>query len=218
MGTTIRDLPILDLRAISAESIDTIDRVENVRTVVLNTNNAEAFMRVPRNDVRSHLIIRPDEKLSIGQIEFGDDYLEGLQDGTRLVILGHLLIDGFNTSLFIRKVRAIRVYGQVLYSDSKSVSALLARLERLQGQLLDMPPNAQRWIGNTYLDEHLLKAVRGLAVASIGPITIDTRVTPGDIHNSIRSMVQIGEIKGKEEAVCGLLSVCSRRLGTFTLS
>jgi hypothetical protein len=217
MGAVIRDLPILDLRAISPEDIDKIDRVENVRTVVLNRDNAEAFMRIPRNDVRSHLIVKPDETLSIGQYEFGDSYLEKLADNTRLVVLGHTLIDGFTIPLFLQKVRSIRIYGQVLYSHGKSAGALLSRLERLQGQLLAMAPAAVRWIGTTYLDADLLKSVAGRPVASIGPITVDRGVTAQDIIGSIPSMVQIGELKGKEDAICALLSVCRRRLGSYSL-
>lgn len=218
MGTIIRDLPILDLRAISAEAISNIDRVENVRTVVLTSENAEAFMQIPRVDVRSHLIIKPEETLTIGQIEFNDSYLNTLPENTKLVVLGHALIDGFTIPLFLKKIQSIRMYGQVLYSHSKSAGAFLSRLERLQGQLLMMWPNAIRWIGSTYLDTNLLESISGRPLASIGRITIDPRITVSDIRENIISMVQIGEIKGREETICALLSVCTRRLGTYSLS
>jgi hypothetical protein len=218
MGSIIRDSPILDLRTISAEAISNIDLVENVRTVVLNPENAEAFMRIPRVDVRSHLIIKSEEMLCIGQVEFNDSYLNKLSDNTKLVVLGHTLIDSFTIPLFLKKIRSIRIYGQVFYSHSKSVGAFLSRLERLQGQLLLMPPNAIRWIGSTYLDTNLLESISGRPVVSIGPITIDPRVTVSDITENINSMVQIGEIKGKEETICALLSVCIRRLGPYSLS
>src|SRR5882762_10711323 len=152
MGSVIKDVPILDLRAVSAEAISTIDLVENVRTVVLSTENAEAFMRIPRVEVRSQLIINPEETLSIGQIEFNDAFLEKFPENTKLVILGHAIVDGFSIPLFVKKIQSLRVYGQVLYSDVQSVGALMARLERLQGQLLRMQPNAIRWIGSTYLN------------------------------------------------------------------
>jgi hypothetical protein len=218
VGSVIKDLPILDLRAVSAEAISKIDLVENVRTVVLNTENAEAFMRIPRVEVRSHLIIKSDETLSIGQIEFNDSFLDGFADNTKLVVLGHTIIDGFSTPLFLKKIQSLRIYGQVLYSNSRSVGVLMARLERLQGQLLRMQPNAIRWIGQTYLDTKLLENISGRSVASIGPIKIDPRVAPNDITDGISSMVQIGEIIGREETICALLSVCDRRLGTYTLS
>jgi len=218
VGSVIKDLPILDLRTVSAEAISKIDLVENVRTVVLSTENAEAFMRIPRVEVRSHLIIKPDETLSIGQIEFNDRFLNGLPDNTKLVVLGHAIIDGFTIPLFLDKIQSLRIYGQVLYSDLRSAGALTARLERLQGQLLRMQPNAIRWIGQTYLDAHLLETISGRPIASIGPITIDPRVAVTDITERISSMVQIGEIIGREEAICALLSVCDRRLGTCTLS
>lgn len=217
MGSIIRDAPILDLRTISAEAIAKIDRVENVRTVVLNSENAEAFMRIPRVDVRSHLIIKPDETFSVGQIEFTDSYLEKLPDNTKLVVLGHALIDGFTIPLFLKKIQSIRIYGQILHSDSKSAGALLSRLERLQGQLLTMRPNAIRWIGSTYLDTNLLESIGGRPVVSIGTITIDPRVTPRDITESINSMAQIGEVRGREETTCALLSICARRLGSYSL-
>jgi hypothetical protein len=218
VGSIIKDLPILDLRTVSAEAISRIDLVENVRTVVLSTENAEAFMQIPRLEVRSHLIIKPDETLSIGQIEFNDKFLEGFSDNTRLVVLGHAIIDGFTISLFLEKIQNLRIYGQVLYSDTRSVGALTARLERLQGQLLRMRPNAIRWIGETYLDTRLLETISGRPIVSIGPITIDPRVAVSDITGGISSMVQIGEIIGREEVICALLSVCDRRLGTCTLS
>jgi hypothetical protein len=216
MGTTIRDLPILDLRAISVEAISNIDLVENVRTVVLSSENAEAFMRIPRVEVRSHLIIKPDETLTIGQIEFNDSYLDTLPDNSKLVVLGHTLIDGFTIPLFLKKIQGIRIYGQVIYSHSKSASALLSRLERLQGQLLLMQSNAIRWIGSTYLDTNLLESISNRSVISIGTITIDPRVSVSDITENIDSMVQIGEIKGREETLCALLSLCTRRLGSYS--
>jgi hypothetical protein len=218
VGTIIKDLPILDLRAISAEAISHIELVENVRTVVLSTENVEAFMAIPRVEVRSHLIIKPEETLSIGQIEFNDSFLNKFPDHTKLVVLGHALIDGFNISLFLKKIQSLRMYGQVLYSDAKSAGALMSRLERLQGQLLHMQPNAIRWIGSTYLDTNLLESISSRSVVSIGPITIDPRVTLNDITTNINSMVQIGEIIGREETICALLSVCSQRLGPYTLS
>lgn len=218
MGTIIRDLPILDLRGISPGAISLIDLVENVRTVVLDTENAEAFMRIPREEVRSHLIINSEETLSIGQIEFNDSFLDGFPDNTKLVVLGHTIIDGFSIPLFLKKIQSLRIYGQVLYSDSVSVGALLARLERLQGQVLRIQPNAIRWIGATYLDTEVLESISGRPVVSIGPITIDHGVAANDITDTINSMVHIGEIIGREETTCALLSVCDRHLGTYSLS
>jgi hypothetical protein len=217
MGTIIKDLPILDLRTISSEAFNKIDLVENVRTVVLSSENAEPFLRVPRVNVRSHLVVKPAETLAIGQIEFDDAYLEKLPDNSTLVVLGHIFIDGFSMPLFARKISGLRLYGQALYSDSIAAGAVLAKLERLQGQLLRMPPNARRWIGSTFLDTALLHSTRGRPVVSIGTITIDSKVTAGDITANIEAMTQIGEVAGTEEAVCALLSVCIRRLGTYTL-
>jgi len=218
MGTVIRHIPILDLRSVSAEAILKIDLVENVKTVVLSTENVEAFMEVPRVEVRSHLIIHPDETLFIGQIEFNDSFLSQLPENTKLVILGHVLIDGFTIPLFRERIKTFRVYGQIVYADAKSVGALLARLERLQGQLLRMRPNSVRWIGSTELNAERLATVSGRPVVSIGPVKINPDVTATDITQSINSMVQIGELFGSEEALCALFSVCDRRLGTYCVT
>jgi hypothetical protein len=215
MQTIIKDLPILDLREVSIDAISKIASVENVKTVVLNTENAEAFMKVPRVEVRSHLIVQPDESLFIGQIEFDDSFLSALSENTKLVILGHLLIDGFSTSLFNERIQGLRVYGQIFYADKISVGALLARLERLQGQLLRMQRNAVRWIGVTTLTASRLASLAGQPVIGIGTINIDPSLTPEDITSGINSMVHIGEITGPEESICALLSVCDRRLGTY---
>jgi hypothetical protein len=218
MGIVIRDLPILDLRAISIAGIAKIERVENIRTVVLNPENAEAFMEIPRLNVRSHLIVRREEELRIAQIEFDDEFLGKLPDDTKLVILGHLFVDGFTIPLFFRKVRALRMFGQVLYSNSRCAGALLSRMERLQGQLLQMPPQSIRWIGSTYVDKDVLSALSGRSITSIGQITIAPGVIASDILNNITSLTQIGEIRGKDEVVCAMLAVCDRRLGTYTLA
>jgi len=66
METIIRDVPILDLRKVSIDAISRIKSVENVKTIVLSPDNVEAFMKVPRVEVRSHLIVHPDESLFIG--------------------------------------------------------------------------------------------------------------------------------------------------------
>lgn len=218
MGTVIKGIPILDLRSVSAAAISKIDLVESVKTVVLSTENAEAFMEVPRVEVRSHLIVHPDETLFIGQIEFDDSFLNQLPENTKLVILGHVLIDGFTISLFRERIKTFRVYGQIVYADAKSAGALLARLERLQGQLLRMRPDSIRWIGTTKLDAERLASVGGRAVLSIGPVTIDPEVAATDITQNLRSMVQIGELFGSEEALCALFSVCDRRLGTYCVT
>ena len=218
MGTIIKDQPILDLRGISPSAISRIERVENVKTVVLDTENAESFMRIPREEVRSHLIVNSDETLSIGQIEFNDCFLASFPDNTKLVVLGHTIIDGFSIPLFQQKVKSLRIYGQIIYSDAESAGALLARLERLQGQVLRTQPNAIRWIGATYLDTSALQSVSGRPVISIGPITIDQSLAANDITDKINSMVHIGEIIGREETTCALLSVCDRNLGTYSLA
>jgi hypothetical protein len=215
MQTIIKDLPILDLREVSIDAISRIASVENVKTIVLSTENAEAFMKVPRVEVRSHLIVQPDESLFIGQIEFNDSFLSQLSKNTKLVILGHLLIDGFSTSLFNERIQGLRVYGQIFYADKRSVGALLARLDRLQGQLLRMQPNAVRWIGVTNLTASKLAGLAGQPVIGIGPVNIDPGLTPEDITSGISSMVHIGEITGPEESICALLSVCDRHLGTY---
>jgi len=202
MGTLIRDIPILDLRSVSARAISKIARVENVKTVVLSTENVEAFMQVPRVEVRSHLIIHPDETLFIGQIEFTDDFLSQLPENTKLVVLGHVIIDGFTIPLFLERIKTFRVYGQIVYADARSAGALLARLERLQGQLLRMRPNSVRWIGSTEVNADKLASVSGRSVVSIGPVTIKADVAPTDITKHINSMVQIGELFGPEEALC----------------
>ena len=218
MGTVIRHIPILDLRSVSAEAISKIDLVENVKTVVLSTENVEAFMEVPRVEVRSHLIIHPDETLLIGQIEFNDSFLNQLPENTKLVILGHVLIDGFTIPLFLKRIKTFRVYGQIVYADAKSAGALLARLERLQGQLLRMRANSVRWIGNTEVNADRLASVAGRPVLSIGPVKISPDVTATDITQSIDSMVHIGELFGPEEALCALFAVCDRRLGTYCVT
>lgn len=218
MGTIIRNMPILDLRTTPAEAIPNIELVENVRTVVLSTANAEAFMSVPRVEVRSHLIVEPEETLLIGQIELGDGLLNQLPENTRLVVLGHAYVEGFTLPLFLQKIKGFRMYGQVIYSDARSVGALLARMERLQGQVLRTRPGAVRWVGSTYLDTNLLASVSGRSVVSIGPITIDPLVNASEITEHIDSMVQIGEISGREETISALLSVCNQRLGSYTLS
>ena len=217
MGTTIRNIPILDLRQVSADAIAKIDLVENVKTVVLSTENVEAFMAVPRVEVRSHLIIHPEETLFIGQIEFDDAFLEKLPKDTKLVILGHAMIDGFTIPLFQERVKSYRHYGQIVYADRGSVGALLVRLERLQGQLLRMRPNSVRWIGTTNVTAERLAALNGRPVLSIGPLKVDSGVPAAEITESISSMVQIGEMFGPEEAICALFSVCDRRLGTYTV-
>src|SRR5215216_1358188 len=215
MQTIIKDLPILDLRDVSIDAISKIASVENVKTVVLNTENAEAFMKVSRVEVRSHLIVQPDESLFIGQIEFNDSFLSELPENTKVVILGHLLIDGFSTSLFNERVQSLKHYGQIFYSEKRSVGTLLARLERLQGQLLRMKPNAVRWIGATHLTASKLASLAGQPVISIGPINIDPSLTPGHIKSGISSMVHIGDVSGPEDSICALFSVCDRHLGTY---
>jgi hypothetical protein len=218
MGTVIRNIPILDLRSVSAEAISKVDLVENVKTVVLSTENVEAFMEVPRVEVRSHLIIHPDETLFIGQIEFNDSFLSQLPENTKLVVLGHVLIDGFTIPLFLERVKTFRVFGQIVYADAKSAGALLARLERLQGQLLRMRPGSVRWIGTTEVNAGRLATVSGRPVVSIGPVTINPDVAPADITRHVDSMVHIGELFGPEEALCALFSVCDRRLGTYRVT
>jgi len=217
MQTIIRDVPILDLRKVSIDAISTIDSVENVKTIVLSTENSEAFMKVSRDEVRSHLIVQPDESLFVGQIEFNDSFLSEISKNTKVVILGHLLIDGFSTSLFNERVQSMRMYGQIFYSDKRSVGALLARLERLQGQLLQMKPNAVRWIGLVNLTASKLASLAGQPVISIGPINIDPSLTPKDIKSGITSMVHIGDVSGPEESICALFSVCDRHLGTYVV-
>ena len=217
MGTTLKDIPILDLRQVSAEAIAKIDLVENVKTIVLSTENVEAFMEVPRVEVRSHLIIHPEETLFIGQIEFDDAFLNKLPENTKLVILGHAMIDAFSIPLFQERVKSYRHYGQIVYVDERNVGVLLARLERLQGQLLRMQPNSVRWIGTTTVTTEKLAALSGRPVLSIGPLTVDSDLAPSEITEHISSMVQIGEMFGPEEAICALFSVCDRRLGTYTI-
>ena len=105
----------------------------------------------------------------------------------------------------------------MLYSNENNVGALLSRLERLQGQLLRMAPNSSRWIGSTYLDRTLLNAVSGHSVVSIGVLTLDPQLTLNDLTAHVKSMVQIGELKGKEETISAFLSICDRRLGPCTV-
>jgi hypothetical protein len=218
MKTVIKDLPILDLRNVLPSVLENVERVENVRSVVLAPEQVEAFMRVSRVNVRSHLIVTPEETLAIGQIEFNDTYFDSLADGTRLVVLGHLFVDGFTPELFLRKVGGLRMYGQIFYSDKHSAGLILSRLTRLQGQLLSMSPQAIRWIGSTYLDTKLLREVASRPVVSVGPIVVDPQLEAADIQSGFSSVTQIGEILGKEPQVCAVLSVCRNRLGPYSLS
>ncbi len=217
MKSVIRDVPILDLRDIPPEAFARLERIEVVRTVVLSSKNAEAFMRISRLGVRSHLIVDPDETLFVGQIEIGDQFLSSLQDDSKCVILGHPFLDCFSIPLFLAKVRSIRVYGQVLYSQRALAGTLLSRLVRLQGQLLRMPPDALRWIGPTLLDHTRLGSIDRRGIVSIGTITIDPQVSSREIMDSVSQMPQIGEVIGTEEGVSALLSRCAARVGMYRL-
>ena len=179
MQTILRDVPILDLRAVPVDAISMIELVENVKTIVVSPENVEAFMKVPRVNQRSHIIVHPDESLFIGQIEFNDSFLSKLPENTKVVGLGHLLIDGFSIDLFNERVQGLRHYGQIFYADKRSVGALLARLERLQGQLLRMQPNAVRWIGDINLTPSKLDSLAGRPVLGIGPVYIDPGLSRG---------------------------------------
>lgn len=214
MPHILKDVPILDLRKVSPDAFRLLERVDNVRTVILSSENADQFMRVPRTNVRSHVIVQPDEVLALGQIDLNDEYLKARSDASKVVILGHVFLSGFDEALFSQKIQRLRVFGQVLYSAWRSVALFLTRVERWQGQLLATPTDAVRWIGPTLLDQSRLRSVAGRDIVSIGPITIDAEVSVADVLQYLGRVVQIGEIAGREDTVCALLARCSRRVGT----
>ena len=213
MKSTIKNLPILDLREVPNEDINKIGLVENVRTVILSKSNFDSFIEVKRKNVRSHLIIEEDEVLVIGQIEFNNEFLSEIQANNKLVLLGHALVDEFDIDIFNKTIKSVRIYGQIFYSNNRCVGALMARLERLQGQMIQMQPSAVRLIGETNLDLKLLYELKSKSIASIGPINIHEEVSPKQIAENIESIAQVGEIRGSEDSVCALMSLCRTHLG-----
>jgi len=219
MGQTIiTDMPLLDLRHIPVEAFAALASIDNVKTILLDRSNAEAVMRVSRSNVRSHVIIEDNEIVLTGQVRFTDSYLSVLPDDICLVVVGHLIVSQLDVRLLCTKIRTMRVFGQILYSHPNTMGLLLSRLERLQGQIVNVPEGAIYWIGATLLDQRRLNSVSRRSVVSIGPITIDNMVDVHSITSAITSIVQIGELRGREDLVCALLSVCSRRLGSCIIT
>jgi hypothetical protein len=199
------------------DALQALHLVQDVRTVILSPSNADAFMRISRINVRSHIIVEPDELLTIGHTVIDDSFLAMLPDCSKVTLVGCPFIDGFTISLFLEKVSSLRIFGQALYSDARAAGAFLSRVERLQGQLLETPRHALRWIGPTFLDTELVNNIKGREVVSVGPLIIDSVVTVNDLTANITRLTQVGDIKGREETVCALLSLCAARVGAYEI-
>jgi hypothetical protein len=217
MPHVIRHLPILDLRKVSSHSFELLDAVEDVRTVILAPTNAAAFAAIDKKNVRSQLVVYPHETLVVGQLEFDETYLNTLADQRSLVVVGHVFVGTVPSSLLRLKIKSLRMYGQIFFSCAITAGVLQARLERLQGQILEIPPDSLRWVGPTLLDKALLNGRRHLHIVSIGTLTIAPNVTPADLVYSIEAMTQVGELRGRELSIAALLSICKRRLGDYSI-
>ncbi len=217
MGVKTSDMPILDLRQWPLKSFREINKIENVRTIVLGPEILSTYLPIPKRNVRSHLIVENHEQLLSGQMDLAD-ILVRTTGKISLVVLGHLFIEKPIPVEELERIASIRIYGQIFYVCSDTLVALQSKCLHHQGQTLEIEPDSERWIGQRTLDLETLRRLAGkVNIVNIGTLSISELVTPEDIHRNLRKVTSIGELKGSQYNVTAFMGHCTRRLGTISL-
>ncbi len=211
----IGNVACLDLRSASAETLASIERIDNAAVVIHSPQNADLVAKLNMVNVAAVTEAPADAKIVIGQERINSASLSEAEEAIDVLVVGQLIFGADMTAELInQRIATITVTGQILYPDTIE-GAVQSKIKHITGQSLAYPSDAEVTIGSVKLTQQSLTAMKDASsLFIIGRLAATDILPDALIRQKLRQFAVIGSILCREENSEMLLS----RMLSTTLS
>lgn len=188
-GSTIDGMKVLDLRKFKSKDVKNLLTVTNVQTVLLNTDNEQAWKEGCREKIGRAITVPVGLTVFTGQVDISGPLLRSLEERLQILVVGQVFMEGVTAKDIENKVDYVMLDGQA-FVENKEVAIVLEKKLRIGKEqscdLVIMPPAHIRWFGGGFLDRETLEgweSRRSLVV--LGPLHVSYDITSELIERKI---------------------------------
>ena len=159
-GQIIGNIGLLDIRHAEPESVEAIDRIGNVGTVLYSRTTAPLLTKLNIGNIGSTLEVPDGAQLVSGQLTINRAYFDHQDAPLDLMLAGQMIIEpDVPADSLMQGLGSLYVAGLVICPEPL-VGALQAKIKDLSGQMIAYAGDAKIVMGKLKLDDAYL---RGLA-------------------------------------------------------
>jgi hypothetical protein len=172
---SFKQMQVLDLQEISAESIRSIERIEDVGLVLLSPANASSLSVVQTKNIQGVFIVPENYLVYTGQPELLPEMLEHTPHPLRLIVSGQLFLTEFSPAEIEKGIQELVLNGQAFVSSVESQTVLAGRTKIVSGGVHVVPKDHVRWIGTSIAGPEYA-SVRNEPLIALGKLVISPRL------------------------------------------
>ena len=208
-GKLISDVGILDIRQVSEDTIDSIDRIENVGMILHSRETAHLVGRIKSvSNIGSAAELSVDFRPIMGEITCDKGYFNSLTEPVHLAVFGQIKVEAEVTVEDIQQgLGGLAVMGQV-FCPSHLVGAIHSKLALLKGEVVTYDEASRIEHGNLVLDSVYLSSLgRATNLMVLGSLRLPDILDNGLLDEKIKSLRVHGTVICHEENVSALLKL-----------
>lgn len=200
MKRIIKNVGVLDLRTTKEESLQDIERIENVGLVIYTPETAHLMAMLNFINLGASVEAAGDFRVLTGQITLKGKDLRNYKTPVNLLITGQVIINEDMEPEDVEKgIENLIITGQIICPE-KVVSAIQSKLLKMTGQTITYTSGARVVIGKLIIDSNLLKSLESsTSFTVIGKVDVTSEFPPDLLNEKLKSLEVVGKITAREE-------------------
>lgn len=199
MKKVIKNVGLLDIRNATEESINNIERISNVGSVIYSRETAHFMTKLNFGNLGSSMEVPKDCKILTGQVEINKGYMSQLKEPLSLLITGQVIFkNDMDPEDIENGFKSLQIVGQV-FCPEKLMSVIQSK-GNITGQIFSYADKAKILIGKIKLDEHFLNSLdENTSLFITGKMEILDEISHELLDKKIKNIQLIGKGVAKEE-------------------
>ncbi len=217
-GQRIGNVGLLDIRHAEVESIEAIEYIGNVGTILYSRETASFLTKLNIGNIGSSLEVPDDTQFVSGQITVHRDYFKHQEEPLNLMIAGQMIVkpdvpaDELSAGL-----GELYVAGQIVCPDHL-IGAVQAKIKNLSGQTVVYKGEARVIMGKLKLDTAFLHGMEdGVTLLVMGKVDASELLDDALVTQKISGMQVMGKLLCREENVETLQSLLTGDMARLTV-
>lgn len=200
MKRIIKNVGVLDLRTTKEESVQDIERIENVGLVIYSPETAHIMSMLNFVNLGTSVEATGEFHMLTGQITLRGADLRNYKEPINLLITGQVIIKEDMEPEDVEKgIENLIVTGQIICPE-KVAPAIQSKLLNMTGQTLTYSSGARVVIGKLKIDHNLLKSLETpTSFSVIGKVDVTSEFPPALLDEKLESLDVLGKVIAREE-------------------
>ena len=200
MKRIIKNVGVLDLRTTKEESIQDIERIENVGLVIYSPETSHIMSMLNFVNLGTSVEVAGNFRMLTGQITLRGADLRDYKTPANLLITGQVIIaEDMEPEDVEKGIENLIVTGQIICPE-KVASVIQSKLLNMTGQTLTYSSGARVVTGKLKIDHNLLRSLESpTSFSVIGKVDVTSEFPPALLDEKLESLEVIGKITAREE-------------------